>query len=96
MARLVSLISIVGMLDRHRAVNDQVPILPSTRQEWNEDLQYFVSIALAFITGGLLAVLFRGTPHFPTPSGPAFFTTQLRRRAHRSAVKKALRASRST
>ena len=54
----VSLLSIIGMLIVV-GVHDQVPIWPSDAQEWNEDLQYFTSIALAFITGGLLATLLR-------------------------------------
>jgi hypothetical protein len=54
----VSLLAIAGMLVAV-GVHDDVPILPSDAQEWNEDLQYFTSIALAFITGGLLATLLR-------------------------------------
>ena len=71
-AALVSVLAIVGMLIA-TGLHDQVPIWPSSRQEWNEDLQYFVSIALAFITGGLLAVLFRGTPSFPHAKPIGFF-----------------------
>jgi hypothetical protein len=54
----VSLLAITGMLVAV-GVHDNVPIWPSDAQEWNEDLQYFTSIALAFITGGLLATLLR-------------------------------------
>jgi hypothetical protein len=54
----VSVLSIIGMLVAV-GVHDQVPIWPSDAQEWNEDSQYFMSIALAFITGGLLATLLR-------------------------------------
>jgi hypothetical protein len=56
----VSLLSIFGM-SVAVAIHDNVPVLPSNAQEWNEDFQYFLSIALAFITGGLLARLARGT-----------------------------------
>jgi hypothetical protein len=56
----VSLLSIFGM-SVAVAIHDSVPVLPSNGQEWNEDFQYFLSIALAFITGGLLARLARGT-----------------------------------
>lgn len=56
----VSLLAIAGMLVAV-GVHDNVPILPSNAQEWNEDLQYFTSIALAFITGGLLARLLRSS-----------------------------------
>jgi hypothetical protein len=43
------------------AYHDHQPVLPSDAQEWNEDLQYFISIALAYITGGLLAKLVQTT-----------------------------------
>ncbi len=56
----VSVLAIYGM-SLAMALHDQVPVLPSNAQEWTEDLQYFISIALAFITGGLLANLMRGT-----------------------------------
>ena len=58
-AAVVSLLAILGM-SVSVALHDQVPVLPSNAQEWNEDLQYFISIALAFTTGGLLARLTRG------------------------------------
>jgi hypothetical protein len=56
----VSMLSIFGM-SLAVAVHDQQPVLPSDAQEWNEDLQYFISIALAFITGGLLARMVQRT-----------------------------------
>jgi hypothetical protein len=56
----VSLLSIFGM-SLAVALHDQQPLLPSDAQEWNEDLQYFISIALAFVTGGLLARLTQRT-----------------------------------
>ena len=37
--------------------NDQVPILPESRLEWIEVVQYTASIALAFIAGNILAHL---------------------------------------
>ncbi len=52
----VSLLAIFGM-SLAVAIRDQVPILPSNAQEWNEDIQYFTSMALAFIAGGLLGRL---------------------------------------
>jgi hypothetical protein len=58
----VSVFAILGM-SFAVALHDHVPVLPSTTQEWNEDLQYCISITLAFITGGLLARLARGTSH---------------------------------
>jgi F0F1-type ATP synthase assembly protein I len=56
----VSVLAITGMLIAV-GIHDDVPIWPSNAQEWNEDLQYFTSIALAFITGGLLATLLRSS-----------------------------------
>jgi hypothetical protein len=56
----VSVISIFGM-SLAVAFHDHQPVLPSDAQEWNEDLQYFISIALAFLTGGLLARLTQRT-----------------------------------
>lgn len=60
----VSCLSIIGMLAVMH-VNYQDAIVPASRQEWIEDLQYFTSIALAYVTGGLLAVMMRNTPAFP-------------------------------
>jgi ribosomal protein L29 len=71
----VSLLSIAGMLIAV-GVHDNVPILPSHAQEWNEDLQYFTSIALAFITGGLLAMLLRSSAQL-AQSRTAQFTAKL-------------------
>src|ERR1051325_6952936 len=51
------------------ALHDHVAVLPSDAQEWNEDVQYFISITLAFVTGGLLARLASGTSRLvATPS----------------------------
>ncbi len=52
----VSLLAIFGM-SLAIAMRDQVSILPSNAQEWNEDVQYFISMTLAFIAGGLLGRL---------------------------------------
>jgi hypothetical protein len=38
-------------------VNDQVPILPTSWLEWREVIEYSASIALAFVTGNILAVM---------------------------------------
>jgi hypothetical protein len=38
-------------------VNDGVPILPASKQEWREVAEYIVSICLAFVTGNILSVL---------------------------------------
>jgi len=63
---LVSLTAIASMLiAMHVGYRDT--IIPSSRRDSIEDLQYFLSIALAFVTGGLLAALFRRTPNFYGP-----------------------------
>jgi len=72
----VSVLAIAGMLTAV-GIHDQVPIWPSSAQEWNEDLQYFLSIALAFITGGLLAVLARGTSQVATSPRTAQLATTI-------------------
>jgi hypothetical protein len=38
-------------------LNDQVPIVPESRIEWLEVIEYAASIALAFVTGNILAYL---------------------------------------
>jgi hypothetical protein len=38
-------------------LNDHVPILPASWIEWREVLEYSASIALAFLTGNILAIL---------------------------------------
>lgn len=72
---VVSLVSIAGMLVVMH-INYGDTILPTTSRDLTEELQYFTSIALAFITGGLLAVFFRKTPTLPT-SGAAHFSRKL-------------------
>ena len=59
-AASVSVLAIGGM-SVAVGMHDNVPVLPSDRQEWSEDLQYFISIALAYLTGALLAGLVRRT-----------------------------------
>ena len=73
----VSLLAITGM-SIAVAIHDHISILPSNAQEWNEDLQYFVSIALAFITGGLLAMLLHTGSHLvAAPSRTAQLAVKL-------------------
>jgi cell division septum initiation protein DivIVA len=74
---VVSLLAITGM-SFAVALHDHIPVLPSDAQEWMEELQYFVSIGLAFITGGLLAVLFRNAAGAAgAPSRSALFAVSL-------------------
>jgi hypothetical protein len=72
----VSVMAIAGMLIVMH-VNFQDTILPSSTHDLIEELQYFTSIALAFITGGLLALLFRSTPNLPLHPRAAFLSKKL-------------------
>ena len=53
---LTALLSVLCMLTV-TGVNDGVPILPGPWIEWREVLEYSASIALAFVTGNILAIL---------------------------------------
>jgi hypothetical protein len=55
---LIGLISVVAMLTVVAFV-DRVPILPETFRDWRETLEYVASIALANITGSVIALLAR-------------------------------------
>jgi hypothetical protein len=59
-AIVIGVLAIYGM-SLAVAFHDDVPVLPASGQEWNEDLQYFISIAFAFVAGGLLAELLSRT-----------------------------------
>ena len=53
---VTALLSVLCMLTV-TGVNDGVPILPGPWIEWREVLEYSASIALAFVTGNILAIL---------------------------------------
>lgn len=53
---ITALLSVTCMLTV-TGVNDNVPIFPTTLIEWREVLEYSASIALAFLTGNILAIL---------------------------------------
>jgi hypothetical protein len=53
---LIALLSVSGMLTVIGII-DNVPIIPPTFLEWRESLEYGLSIALAFLTGNILALL---------------------------------------
>jgi hypothetical protein len=55
---LIGVISVVAMLIVVAFV-DKVPILPETFRDWRETLEYVASIALANITGSVIALLAR-------------------------------------
>jgi hypothetical protein len=71
----VSFLAIFGML-LVMHVNYQDTILPSTRADLIEELQYFTSISLAFITGGLLAIMGYNSPLLPG-GRPALLASRL-------------------
>lgn len=53
---ITALLSVFCMLTV-TGLNDHVPILPGSWIEWREVLEYSTSIALAFLTGNILAIL---------------------------------------
>ncbi|MES2600113.1 MAG: hypothetical protein V4602_04795 [Pseudomonadota bacterium] len=53
---VTALLSVFCMLTV-TGLNDHVPILPGSWIEWREVLEYSASIALAFLTGNILAIL---------------------------------------
>jgi len=55
-ATLTAMLSVFCMLVV-TGLNDGVPILPASRVEWREVIEYTASIALAFVTGNILAIL---------------------------------------
>jgi hypothetical protein len=64
-----ALLSVLAMLTV-TGINDGVPILPETRGEWREVLEYAASITLAFGTGNILGLLvFQVLPLILTQGG---------------------------
>ena len=53
---LIGFVSVSGMLTVVGII-DNVPIVPATFLEWRESFEYGLSIALAFLTGDILAML---------------------------------------
>jgi hypothetical protein len=53
---LIAVLSVSGMLTVIGFI-DNVPIIPPTALEWRESFEYGLSIALAFLTGNILALL---------------------------------------
>jgi hypothetical protein len=53
---VIGLLSVGGMLTVIGFI-DHVPIIPSNFLEWREAIEYSLSIALAFVTGNILALL---------------------------------------
>lgn len=53
---ITALLSVCCMLTV-TGLNDHVPIFPASWGEWREVLEYSASIALAFLTGNILAIL---------------------------------------
>ncbi len=55
---VVGVLSVAGML-AIVAYTDNLPIWPDNARDWRETLEYAVSIALAYVTGTVLALLIR-------------------------------------
>jgi len=55
---VIGLLAVTGMLIAV-AVIDNVPVLPDNARDWRETLEYVASIALANITGAVLAIFLR-------------------------------------
>ena len=55
---LIGLLSVGGMLTVVASI-DKVPILPESTRDWHETLEYVASIALANVTGSVIAILAR-------------------------------------
>jgi hypothetical protein len=53
---IIAFLSVSGMLTVIGVI-DNVPIIPTTFLEWRESFEYGLSIALAFLTGNILALL---------------------------------------
>jgi len=51
-----ALLSVIGMLTVVGLI-DKAPIVPDMAREWRETIEYALSIALAYVTGNLLATL---------------------------------------
>jgi hypothetical protein len=57
------IIAVFGMLVVVGLIDDNVPIIPDTARDWRETIEYMVSIALAVVTGNILALaIFRVLP----------------------------------
>lgn len=54
---VTGVLAVAGMLTVVGVV-DKVPILPDSAHDWRETLEYMASIALATITGNILAIMF--------------------------------------
>jgi hypothetical protein len=73
---LVSVVAIYGM-SLAVALHDGGSVLPSSTQEWTETVQYFISIALAFLTGGLLAAALSNAPPLGSPGKTALVAAKI-------------------
>jgi hypothetical protein len=62
-------VSVMGMLTV-TGINDSVPILPASSEEWREVFEYGISIALALASGNILGVIvFHVFPSFLAQGG---------------------------
>jgi hypothetical protein len=75
-----ALLGVIGMLVVVGYI-DKVPVVPDTAREWREAIEYSLSIALAYVTGDLLATLIlRLLPNAMATSGrPSAMAVRLAR-----------------
>ena len=75
-----ALLGVIGMLVVVGYI-DKVPVVPDTAREWREAIEYALSIALAYVTGDLLATLIlRLLPNAMATSGrPSAMAVRLAR-----------------
>jgi hypothetical protein len=69
---LIGIVAVVGMT-AIIAYIDNIPIMPENLREWRETAEYAVSIALAFLTGNILATMARNIlpKHVAGPQQPS-------------------------
>jgi hypothetical protein len=72
---------------------DNVPILPQNSQEWRETIEYTLSIALAIVTGNIVATVVRNfiTEHFSPRAQPSAMAMRIARMIGPHIGKQALR-----
>ncbi len=75
---LIGVVAVAGMTAIIGYV-DNIPILPENLREWRETAEYAVSIALAFLTGNILATIARNIlpKHVTAPKQPSAVAMRL-------------------
>jgi hypothetical protein len=75
---LIGVVAVAGMTAIIAYVDD-IPIMPENLREWRETAEYAVSIALAFLTGNILATMARNIlpKHVAGPQQPSAVAMRL-------------------